>query len=189
MLVRPTLFFLCLLTVVAPRLPAQQHRDWPLCGIVAVDSLGSVQSAVNIVAWHQALLGKAGPHLVESLETMLKGTISRVIRSSDSTSGAPLAHEPHKGTLWLELGVGRPRHGLAPIGGNWMLLVSGDTSTSRQTATDIQWHKTGPLQIVPLDSLIGGIRKEAQRLIQELPTTVDRCRRIRDMPSDIRSMK
>jgi hypothetical protein len=37
-----------------------------------------------------------------------------------------------------------------------------------------------------MDSLIDGIRREARRLIEELPGTLELCRRIEDMPSDIR---
>lgn len=43
--------------------PAQQHRDWPLCGILAIDSLASVQSVVRIQAWREELLGTAGSRI------------------------------------------------------------------------------------------------------------------------------
>jgi hypothetical protein len=165
-------------------LPAQQHRDWPLCGIVAIDSLAEVQAGVRIRAWREELLGGVGSRLTDSLQATLKGTVSRLTGSTDSAANARTPRSSQTGTLWLEIGVGRPRNRVTAVGGSWVLLVSGDTPISQYTTTTIEWQKTGPLHVVPVDSLIEGIRQEARRLIEEVPATLERCRRIE--PSDIR---
>jgi hypothetical protein len=178
--------FFCAFGVLTSNLPAQQHRDWPLCGILAIDSLAEVQAVVRIQAWREELLGTAGSRLADSLEATLKGTVARLTGSTDSAANARTPRSSQRGTLWLELGVGRPRNRVTAVGGNWVLLVSGGTPASQYTTMTIEWQKTGPLHVVPVDSLIEGIRKEARRLIEELAGTLERCRRIEGMPSDIR---
>ena len=51
----------CAMSVLPSELPAQQQGDWPLCGILALDSLASVRSAVRIQTWRKEALGSAGP--------------------------------------------------------------------------------------------------------------------------------
>jgi hypothetical protein len=180
--------FVCAFSMLTSKVQAQQHSDWPLCGIVAIDSLRNVQSVVRIQAWRNQLLSKAGASLTDTLEAALKGTVSRLTASPESGANPPRHQTLKKGTLWLELGVGRPRDRVRAIGGNWILLVDADSSTSEHIST-IGWQQTGPLYVVPVDSLIERVRSEALRLIEDLPARLQRCRQIRDMPSDIRPVR
>jgi hypothetical protein len=106
-------------------LPAQQHRTWPFCGIDAIDSLASVQALVRIQAWREELLGTWGSRLADSLQTTLKATVSRLTRSTDSAANARTPRSSQKSTLWLELGIGRPRNRVTAVGGSWMLVLWG----------------------------------------------------------------
>jgi hypothetical protein len=186
MQLKSALLSLCAFGVLTSELPAQQHRGWPLCGITEMDSLSKVQSVVIIRAWREEQLGPARSGLVDSLRATLKGTVSRLTRSTDSTATARPRPGSRTGILWLELGVGRPRNRVTAIGGNWLLQATGDTGTGQLSETTIAWQKTGPHQVIPVDSLIEGIRTEARRLIGELPSTLEQCRRFDKMPLDIR---
>ena len=158
------------MTVLASGIAAQQHRDWPLCGILAIDSLVSVRPRVLVRAGREESLGKALPQLIDSLQATIEHVLSPLL-STHSARTARSSQGSQDVTLLLQLGVSRPRQGVAAVGGTWLLLLGLHPS----------WQRSGPLQIVSADSLIQGAHKEGIRLIEEFPTKLQQCRHLSEM--------
>jgi hypothetical protein len=168
---KSVLLVLGAVAVLVSDVGAQQHRDWPLCGILAIDTLGSIRPRILVRAGREEPLGKALPQLTASLQTTIERVVAPLMSSADSASTGRNFRESQEATLLLQLSISLPQRGVAAVGGTWLLLLGLHPS----------WQRSVPLQVISADSLIEGAHKVGVRLIEELPAYLQRCRQLDKM--------
>ena len=143
----------CVLLAVA--LSAQQLAGSPLCGIVSLDTLKETQSFVRVTAWREEPIEQE----LQRTRAMLRDSLQNALLAAASTAaatGGP-ARGRSIGELQLLIGIGRPRNGLAPVGGSWLLLLAlGSPIRLAMDHKILGWHFRGPLSLIAADSVVEG---------------------------------
>lgn len=181
---RETLTGLLASVLLIASLPAQQIAGHPLCGIVSIDTLEKTRAIVIVRAWREEPiedeLRQVRATLLNSLEQAL-----RVATEEAAATGGP-ARGHRTGVLELQIGIGKPRNGVAPVGGAWLLRLQPFPDSSGYQPEILGWHVLGPLQLVAAESLMDGAKQEGLRLIAELSARhLKICRHLRDNPLSV----
>ena len=160
---------------------AQQGLEWPLCGILSVDSLAQLKLVIRAAGAKEEALGFRLTDLYDDLYSSHSGAVSALPRSSGEGQSRDMPRGSSAGFLRLEVAVSTPAARRVALRESWLLLIDDQPTSGEAHPWHLAWYHPGPLAVVPEDSLAYSIRSEAARLVAQLPSQLQRCRHLAAM--------